>query len=121
MRRGLLLAALALAMPAMAGGAQLTPLRVGSLGVGVHTIDIAGFDYSPRVDVVGTGTTVAWTNHDEASHTATQLYGAWDTGNVPFGETRTVSFHQVGAWFYKCQYHPMYGWLIVAAELPQDA
>lgn len=53
------------------------------------------------------GTTVTWQNTDGVPHTATSDTGAWDSGNIPPGGSKSVTFNTVGTFPYHCTVHPM--------------
>jgi len=42
-------------------------------------------------------------------HTATEIKGAWNTGDVAPGETKSVTFDTPGTYTYNCSPHP---WMI---------
>jgi plastocyanin len=114
MRLLLLLALLGASAAPAAALVNLPP----EVGVGVHDVRIAGSAYHPQVLVVGLGSTVTWANDDDQAHTASDLLTqGWDSGNIPSGEARSVTFGAPGVWVYMCAYHSnMVGVLVVAAE-----
>lgn len=97
------------AVPAVAGDAialsQIIP------------VTIKGFVYIPGTVTVRAGSSVAWTNRDNAPHTATGVgdaISALDSGPIIFGQTFTQEFDTAGTYPYYCVYHPnMLGTVIV--------
>jgi alcohol dehydrogenase (cytochrome c) len=72
------------------------------------------FFFTPNRVQVPVGTTVSWQNNGASVHTATDSKGAWDTGDVNPGETRSVTFDTPGTYTYNCSPHPwMIGQVIV--------
>jgi plastocyanin len=57
---------------------------------------------------------VAFKNNGALVHTASDTKGAWDTGDVAPGESKSVTFDSAGTFVYNCQPHPwMIGQVIV--------
>jgi plastocyanin len=52
---------------------------------------------------------VSWRNTGSVIHTATDSKGAWNTGDVPAGQTASVTFDSPGTYVYTCSPHP---WMI---------
>jgi alcohol dehydrogenase (cytochrome c) len=67
------------------------------------------FRFEPTRVQVSAGTTVAWDNMGSAVHTATDQRGRWDTGDIPAGESRSVTFDTLGSYVFFCKPHP---WMI---------
>jgi len=73
-----------------------------------------GLNYDPASVTVAKGGKVTWTNHDPVPHTVTSTSvptGAspFDSGNMNENDTSntyTMTFTVVGAYQYKCSYHP---------------
>jgi plastocyanin len=72
---------------------------------------------------VKAGTAVTFTNVGDIVHTATSTpvagaaTGIWDTGGLAKGESKTITFKELGTYYYICAPHPwMYGQVIV--EVP---
>jgi plastocyanin/uncharacterized membrane protein len=68
------------------------------------TIDIRSFAYEPADLQVSVGTSVMWTNHDPAPHSATG--DAFDTGRLEQGGSASVTFADAGTFDYLCTIHP---------------
>jgi plastocyanin len=69
------------------------------------SVAIRGFDYSPRDLVITVGTSVTWTNYDNAPHNSTDRARTWDTGVLLQGEHKTLRFDEPGTYEYFCIYH----------------
>ncbi len=86
-----------------AGGAPQTPVLSDAPQV---TLDISGYDFSPRDLTVQAGTAITWANRDSVPHDATDEAGGWGTGTLKRGESATISFDSPGAYEYLCTIHP---------------
>jgi quinohemoprotein ethanol dehydrogenase len=63
---------------------------------------------------IAVGSTVTWQNNGALVHTATDTKGAWDTGDIGAGESKSVTFDTPGTYTYNCSPHPwMIGQIIV--------
>lgn len=79
-------------------------------------VTIQNFAFSPIPLTVKSGTTVTWTNKDNADHTATTTSGpaSFDSKNIAPGQTFSYTFSQAGTYDYICTIHPtMHGQVIV--------
>jgi plastocyanin len=83
----------------------------------VIPVAIKGFVYIPETVTVSAGSSVAWTNQDNAPHTSTGIgdaVSALDSGAIVFGQTFTQEFDTPGTYPYYCVYHPnMLGTVVV--------
>ena len=61
--------------------------------------------YNPSQLVVTPGTTVTFTNKDNASHTVTSTSNIFDSGKVKSGDTYTYTFNDLGTFYFYCNYH----------------
>lgn len=96
-------------------GAPQTPVLSTASEV---SVEIAGFDFSPRGLTIAVGTAITWTNRDSAPHDATDQAGAWSTGFLSQGDSATVTFESPGVYEYECTIHPsMKGPLAVETAL----
>jgi quinohemoprotein ethanol dehydrogenase len=78
------------------------------------SLNMEDYLFRPNRVQVPVGTTVTWTNAGSVTHTATDIQGAWDTGDVAGGQAATVTFNAAGTFTYSCQPHPwMTGQVIV--------
>ena len=77
---------------------------------------ISDFEFTPTDITVQQGDEVTWVNEGPSSHSATADDGSFDTGVFPEGESRSVTFEDVGTFTYICEPHPdMEGTVIVEA------
>jgi len=97
---------------------------LGPIADGVSTVKIgdlnAEYAYFPSRTRVKPGTAVTFTNVGDIVHTATATKvagagtGDWDTGALAKGESKTITFKELGTYYYICTPHPwMYGQIIV--------
>jgi plastocyanin len=68
-------------------------------------VEIEDFLFQPEVLVIRVGTTVKWSNKDEAVHTATSDTGVWDSGNLAKGDDFFFTFTEPGLYPYYCIPH----------------
>lgn len=80
------------------------------------TVIIKNFSFSPSTLTVSSGTTVAWTNQDSASHTvSSDSQGLFDSGTLSPGNQFTFTFSSPGSYGYHCKLHPgMKGTIVVS-------
>lgn len=83
--------------------------------VETSSVTIQNFKFSPSMIKVKKGTTVTWTNQDDAHHTVTGDKGAPDSKLLAKGESTTYTFNQTGTFPYHCDPHP-YMQAIVVVE-----
>jgi plastocyanin len=69
-------------------------------------VAIRDFAFGPRTLTVRVGDSVTWTNRDSVAHSATAHGGAFDTGLIPGGRSRSVRFMVEGTYRYICTPHP---------------
>jgi plastocyanin len=55
---------------------------------------------------VPAGSTVTWSNEDEAVHTVTAADKSWDSGRLPIGGTFSRTFSEAGSYAFLCTIHP---------------
>jgi plastocyanin len=65
-----------------------------------NSITISAGAFSPPSLTVAKHTTVTWYNSAYVAYTATSNLGLWDTGNIPSGSSRAVTFDSVGTFPY---------------------
>jgi len=68
-------------------------------------INMQNFAFSPDTLTIKAGTTVTWTNQDDATHTVTSYTGLFDSGNLGKGDTFSYTFTQPGTYKYHCVTH----------------
>ncbi|MEV5376046.1 MULTISPECIES: cupredoxin domain-containing protein [Streptomyces] len=74
-----------------------------------HTVLIRNFTFAPNDLVINAGDSVAWTNQDSITHTATSDASppVWDTGDILPGRTSSpITFQTLGTFPYHCRIHP---------------
>jgi plastocyanin len=107
---------LALLVPAIALVTVVVTLTVTSDGTSVaagdgpraaprNAITIKNFQFSPDPVVVDAGTALVVTNADGTAHTVTARDGAFDTGDLDGGATKTISVAKPGTYKYFCDIH----------------
>ena len=113
-------------MGAMMSGGHMGMMRGGSdpgseePAQGVTRVNLQDYAFVPANIVVDVGTTVTWTNNDNAGHTVTSDDGS-ELSSLLFGQTETFShtFDRPGEYLYHCGPHPnMKG--LVTVRAPGD-
>jgi plastocyanin len=69
------------------------------------TVSISNYAFSPQILTVRVGTKITWTNHDQTAHTATANKGAFDTGTINPGKSKTIIMSKIGTYPYHCIFH----------------
>ena len=69
-------------------------------------VNIKDFSFSPPLLTVPAGTTVTWTNHDEASHTITSATGVFGSAGLSSGDRFAQAFTRPATYQYFCSLHP---------------
>src|SRR6266550_1533266 len=84
-------------------------------------VNIQNSAFAPAATTIKVGDTVTWTNRDAFSHTSTSDAGAWDTGVITAGASRSFTFTSAGTFAYHCSIHSfMKGTVVVqAVSTPQ--
>ena len=87
--------------------------------VAVDAVAIKDFKFAPAAVTVAVGTTITWTNSDNAPHTATSGSsptpdGLFDTDIITKGQSKKVKLMKAGTFQYYCALHPfMHGTVVV--------
>ena len=83
-----------------------------------NTVEIKGFAFNPATITVTKGTTVKWTNNDNAPHTVTTTSAPvdFDSGTKNKGDTFTQTFDTAGTYGYYCSIHPSMKGKIIVTE-----
>jgi plastocyanin len=77
-------------------------------------ITIQDFNFGPATLTVKAGAQVTVTNRDSTTHTATANGGAFDTGDLDPGKSKTITLAKAGTYAYHCQIHSfMKGTIVV--------
>ncbi len=61
--------------------------------------------FTPTQLTIKKGTTVTFTNKDNANHSVTANNHLFDSGKITSGTSYTYTFNDVGSYFYSCNYH----------------
>jgi plastocyanin len=79
------------------------------------TITIQDFKFGPATLTVKHGAKVTVANSDSTTHTATADGGAFDTGDLDPGASKTITLSKAGTYPYHCQIHSfMKGTIVVS-------
>lgn len=93
---------------------QARPATSAASGAARETVEIVSFSYHPAKVVIRSGGVVVFANRDNASHTATDDAGSFDSGTLAQGASRSVTFSRAGTFKYHCDFHPfMHGTVVV--------
>jgi plastocyanin len=77
-------------------------------------VTIQGFSFDPGTLTITAGTTVTWTNRDNAGHTATADDASFNSGRLANGASFGQTFSTAGTYTYHCAIHPdMTGTIVV--------
>jgi plastocyanin len=87
----------------------------------VEPADPTQWGYSPQTFTLQTGQAITFTNTGKVAHTVTQSQGAFDTGFLTGGDSRTLTFDAPGTYPYFCQPHPWMQATIVVEGEPRGA
>jgi plastocyanin len=61
--------------------------------------------FNPTQLTIPAGTTVTFTNKDNANHTVTSSNHLFDSGKIKSGDTYTYTFSTPGTYYFGCNYH----------------
>ena len=61
--------------------------------------------YNPTQLTVAVGTTVTFTNKDNANHSVTETGNLFDSGTIKSGNSYTYQFNTAGTFYFYCNYH----------------
>jgi plastocyanin len=87
-----------------------------------QAVTIDNFSFAPAEITVAPGTTLTWTNQQNARHTTTADNGEWDSGILATNQTFSLTMDRVGDFAYHCDIHPeMVGIVHVTAATPAVA
>ena len=90
----------------MMGGYQQNPAKPGTPVTGVTHMNMQNFAYQMANIQVRVGTTVTWTNQDNAPHSVTFKNGMKDSGLLSQGQSFSYTFNTSGTYQYYCTVHP---------------
>lgn len=94
--------------PAPATGAPAAPAPAQGAGQSATAaVVMSGLAFSPASITVPMGTTVTWTNHDDAPHTVTSKSGSTlKSSTLQKGQSYSHMFMMAGTYTYYCAVHP---------------
>jgi plastocyanin len=95
---------------------QASPTIPPTPAVGVSSVLIENFTYSPQAIQVTVGTTVMWTNLDTTPHTVSLASALADSGNLSQGQTYQYTFGTTGTFRYFCTYHPSMSGVVIVTR-----
>lgn len=99
-----------------AGLTSLAGVRYANAISKSRQIAIKAFAFEPSILVVRPGDVIEWRNFDLAPHTATEIEGDWDSGELVRGDYWAFAVATPGRHSYFCAFHPhMKGEVIVEA------
>jgi plastocyanin len=111
-RLAALVIALAMTLAACSTGSTSAPSVAASGGGGAASPGAAGsavtiqnFAFGPAALTVAVGTTVTWTNKDNAGHTVTADDGSFGSNTIASGQTFSQAFAKAGTYAYHCTIH----------------
>jgi plastocyanin len=81
------------------------PSKTASSAPGGDAVTIKDFKFGPATLTVKQGAKVTITNSDTTTHTATADAGAFDTGDLDPGSSKTITLSKAGRYAYHCQIH----------------
>lgn len=99
------IAVLALSLRTSAPVAPASAATATSVQSGAVTVPISNYLYKPMVLTVRAGTKVTFHNLDPTAHTATADAGAFDSGAIQTGATKSIVFAKAGTFTYHCAFH----------------
>ncbi len=76
-----------------------------SVRSGHVTVAITNYAFAPAKLTVRAGTVITFTDHDSTAHTATANDGAFNTGTIEPGQSRTIRVGKAGTYPYHCLFH----------------
>jgi len=69
-------------------------------------VSIQQYSFLPGDISVRAGTTITWSNEDDAVHTVTAADKSWDSGRLPVGGIFSQTFADPGTYEFLCSIHP---------------
>lgn len=90
----------------MMGGYQQTPTNQGTPVTGITHLTMQNYAFQPANLQVKVGTTITWTNQDNAPHSVTFKNGMKDSGLLSQGQSFSYTFNTPGTYQYYCTVHP---------------
>ena len=107
---------------AVAVFATTTALPTASAHAAETEVKIDNFAFAPQRIVVKAGTTVTWTNADDAPHTVASSSKVFKSGALDTEDKFSFTFATPGTYEYFCSLHPhMTGTVVVEAAAAGNA
>ncbi len=72
---------------------------------GINEVWLEYKAYNPTQLTIAVGTTVTFTNKDNANHTVTSTGNLFDSGTIKSGNSFTYTFSTAGTFYFYCNYH----------------
>jgi plastocyanin len=95
------------------------PLESDSAAAGgAHAIAIDHFSFAPARAAIAVGTTVTWSNRDDAPHNIVSTERRFKSPVLDTGEQFSYRFEQPGTYKYFCSLHPRMTGEIEVGRLP---
>lgn len=90
-----------------AGVVQAPSLAIVATAGGPDSVTVREdqFQFIPSAITIPAGTTVIWTNDEQAKHTASADDGLFDSGDQNLGDSFSYTFAEPGTYPYFCRYH----------------
>ena len=74
--------------------------------VTTNSLEILNFRFNPDNIVIKAGTSITVTNNGAFPHSWSDQGGAWDTGILQTGQSKTLTFNTPGVYHFYCKPHP---------------
>lgn len=106
-------------MPSSTPSSAMSSMQEDLTNQSEVTMDIKDFAFSKTSIKIKKGTTVTWTNQDDAKHDISPTDGADDfeaSELLAKGESYSSTFDKVGEYSYKCSPHPYMKGMITVIE-----
>jgi plastocyanin len=100
--RLVVMAALVLVVPF---GASLARVASAAPALQATEVEVDDNYFEPKTLTVAVGTTVAWKNEGQRTHTVTADDHAYDSGDLAHDGEFTWTFATAGTYAYYCEYH----------------
>lgn len=71
-----------------------------------HEVEIRGMAFVPVLASAAVGDTIVFINRDMFPHTASQIAGGWDSGEIAAGDSAVVVLVATDDGAYRCALHP---------------
>jgi plastocyanin len=72
---------------------------------GPHEIWLEYKAFNPSQRSVPVGTTITFTNKDNANHSVAEKNGLFDSGRIKTDQSYTYTFNTPGTYYFFCHYH----------------